>query len=908
MNVIQFAILGLGVGAVYTLLAQGITLIYRASGIINFAQGAVAMVGAFTFYQLSLALGLPFFVGLAAAIVFPAAVGGAFYWFVLKRMKKASPLARVFATLGLLTLLQGIATILFQDTNLVVPSALPTQVITMGALTVPLDRVILIGIAVVATVILYLLSTKTLWGLATSAVSENERSASTLGWSPDKIAVTSWIVGSAMAGGAAVLIIPLTGLNVTNMTLIIVPTLAVALLAGFRSFPVVLVCGVMIGIVQSVATGFVNVPGFAQSIAFIVIILVLVVRGKSLPIRSHVLERLPTIGSGIIRWRYIGPFVVIVAIVTLLLPPIWASAFGVTFTVAVMLLSVVVITGYAGQLSLAQYALGGVGALVAARLVAAAHVPFELAIIGGIVGALVVGLLFALPALRTRGMNLAIVTLGLGYTLQAMVFNNDIFSGGPQGTTVGPQTFFGISVDPLAHPGTYAVFCLGCFVLCAFIVTNVRRGRAGRRMIAVRTNERAAASLGVSVTGAKLFAFGLSSAIAGLAGVLLVFSSYFVVLSGFDPLTSINSVMLSVVGGIGYVVGPIFGATLAQGAVPGGLISAAWSNFNQWLTVIGGVVVILMLLQDANGLAPSNIRMVRNLLTKVRKRRSEKATTVAPFSLPAVESQRVAPKRLQVSNVTVRFGGVVALSDVSLHVEPGEVVGLIGPNGAGKTTLIDAITGFNRPASGTIELAEKRIDKLAPYRRAREGVTRSFQSLELFDDVSVLDNIRAASDRRDGWAYVADLIWPRKEPLSGSAVAAIHEFGLEPSLGRLPEDLPYAERRLVAIARAAATGPSVLLLDEPAAGLSEGSTAELAKLVRRLATTWGVGVLLIEHDMSFVMDVCDRIVVLEFGKKIAEGTPSEIMQDDRVIAAYLGEDAHAEASAPSEPLAEEVAR
>jgi sulfate-transporting ATPase len=880
----------LGIGAVYTLMAQGVTLIYRASGLINFAQGALAMVGAFTFYELNVVRGVPFPLAFLAAVAFPAAIGGAFYWLVLRRMKNSSPITRVIATLGLLTILEGLATIIYADKIIVIGSTLPTDPINLGGAIFSVDRLYLIGIAAAATVVLYLLSTRTLWGLATTAVSENERSASALGWSPDRLSLISWMVGSGMAGGAAVLIIPLTGLVVTNLTLLIIPTLAVALLASFRSFPLLLACGVAIGMVQSLATNFVEITGVPQSISFLVIILVLVVRGKSLPLRSHVLERLPSLGSGVMRWQYVGPLAIIMAVTALVVPALWSDAFAVTFTVAVMLLSVVVITGYAGQLSLAQYALGGVGALVAARFVVDAHLPFELAIVVGIVASILVGLLFALPALRTRGINLAIVTLGLGYALQEIIFKNADFSGGASGLTVGGQKFFGINIDGLLKPGAYAVFTIGAFLLCAWVVTNVRRGRSGRRMIAVRTNERAAASLGVSVLGAKLFAFGLSSAIAGFAGILLVFKSHFVVMDGFDPLASINAVMLTVVGGVGYVLGPLLGAPLAAGGFPGGLISHAWPPFDNWLVVIGGVLVIVMLLQDANGLASSNIKLAKAIWGKIWRRGASTSDVKAVVLPPAAEVARVAPKPLQLDGLTVRFGGVVALSEVSMHIEPGEVVGLIGPNGAGKTTLIDAVTGFVKPSAGAVTLDGQSISTWSAVRRARGGLTRSFQSLELFDDVSVLENIRAASDRRDGWAYAADLVWPRKEALSSSAVAAIREFGLEDSLNVKPQDLPYAVRRLVAIARAAATGPSVLLLDEPAAGLSEASTRELAELVRRLAKTWGVGILLIEHDMSFVMEVCDRIVVLEFGKKIAEGTPQQISSDERVIAAYLGAD------------------
>jgi ABC-type branched-subunit amino acid transport system ATPase component len=243
-----------------------------------------------------------------------------------------------------------------------------------------------------------------------------------------------------------------------------------------------------------------------------------------------------------------------------------------------------------------------------------------------------------------------------------------------------------------------------------------------------------------------------------------------------------------------------------------------------------------------------------------------------------------------VSGVTVRYGGTTAVAEASLTVKPGRIVGLIGPNGAGKTSLVDAVTGFVKAAEGSITLDGRDITRWSPVRRARAGLGRSFQSLELFDDATVFDNLRAASDPRDVGSYLRDLVWPFAPPIPGQVVSAIEEFRLQEDLNRLVESLAYGQRRLLAIARAVATGPSVLMLDEPAAGLGAVESAELAHLVRRLASDWGMAILLVEHDMDFVMSVCDEIVVLDFGRKIAEGTPEVVRNDPAVIAAYLGEE------------------
>lgn len=248
---------------------------------------------------------------------------------------------------------------------------------------------------------------------------------------------------------------------------------------------------------------------------------------------------------------------------------------------------------------------------------------------------------------------------------------------------------------------------------------------------------------------------------------------------------------------------------------------------------------------------------------------------------------------LDVRNVSLSFGGVKAIADISFDVRKGEIRAIIGPNGAGKTTLIDAVTGFTPMRAGTISLDGEAVTKWNVAKRARHGIARSFQSLELFEDSTVLENLRVASDPESVGSYFRDLVWPKNPPLAGEVVSAIKEFGLEEDLDRQVSDLPYGKRRLLAIARAVAMRPRILLLDEPAAGLGGVETEELAHLVKRLAADWGMGILLVEHDVNFVMTVCDFIVVLDFGREISRGAPATVRNDPAVIASYLGEDTEA---------------
>jgi ABC-type branched-subunit amino acid transport system ATPase component len=426
-------------------------------------------------------------------------------------------------------------------------------------------------------------------------------------------------------------------------------------------------------------------------------------------------------------------------------------------------------------------------------------------------------------------------------------------------------------------------------VLLALAVANIRRGDAGRRMLAVRSNERAAAALGVHVYAAKVYAFTVAAGIAGVGGMLYAFLSPTVTSGNFDLLTSINFVTVTVVGGVGNILGAVIGSTM----LPSGVVTQIFfsvQNINAWIPLAGSVGLLLVLRRNPSGLFDLNAELLIRLRQRIRPARPAVATgTDRAAAAEGQAARRVSPKTLRVENLRVTFGGVVAVNGVTITVHPGEVHGLIGPNGAGKTTFIDAVTGFVPLAGGRILVEDTDVTRWSARRRARLGIARTFQSLELFDDLTVRENLAVGSDDGGALRYLSDIVRPARPRLRPIVAEALRKSGMEDTLDVLPSSLPFGRRRMTAIMRALAAEPAVLLLDEPAAGLSDPESEALGTLIRELATTRQIAVLLIEHNLDMVRAISDRMTVLATGSILAEGSPEDVLAHPRVLETYVGD-------------------
>jgi ABC-type branched-subunit amino acid transport system ATPase component/ABC-type branched-subunit amino acid transport system permease subunit len=586
---------------------------------------------------------------------------------------------------------------------------------------------------------------------------------------------------------------------------------------------------------------------------------------------------------------------VLACVVTIILPNSWSISFTVTVAMAIVCLSVLVVTGYAGQLSLGGYVIGAMGAWVAAKLMQSANMPFDVAFVIGVIAAMAIGLLLGLPSLRTRGVNLAITTLGISIGLYALFLNNSQLAGSIGGIPVKAANLLGFSLNPSTRPKYYGIVAVIVLTLVALGIANLRRGVAGRRMLAVRSNERAAMSLGVSVYGAKLYAFVLSSGVAAIGVMIYAFLNTSVVFNLFDVFSSITVVTSAVVGGVGIIGGSLLGANLISGGLSSQFLSSLSQTLNEWLPFIGGISVLLILRSSPDGLFELNRVMIVSGINKLRgkvRRDRPPLTALKPVAeedaAPAAPVT-VRPRELVVRDLSVHFGGVRAVSDMSLTVRPGTVHGLIGPNGAGKTTFIDAVTGFVRATSGSIELDGAPIGRLSVRSRARRGISRSFQGGELFTDLTVRENLAVGGDDPSWLRYLTDLFHPGRIKLSDAAQLAAREFGLDAVYDKQPDALPFGTRRLVAIARAMAAAPSILLLDEPAAGLDDSEVAEFGHMIRVLAERWGIGILLVEHNLDMVLSVCDEVTVMAEGTELLPATAPHIVgTHPAVLEAYVG--------------------
>ncbi len=922
-----FLLTGFGAGSIFAALGLGLVVTYKGTGVINFAAGSMGAWSAYVYNDLhssgTLAfpvIGIPgsahlFGSGLAVvpsiliAGFYGAALGLVVYLLVIRPIRNGPVLAKVVASVGVMLAMQALIVERFGNNPQVVNPILPSSVVQVGTLGISAQVFWLAGIVVVVTVALALWFRSARTGLGMRAAADSDLTASLAGFSPNLLGGIAWAAASGIIGFLVVLASPVAGLNATSYTLYVVPALACALVGRLTAVGPTVIAGFALGMIDAEITFLSSKawwPSWASTsvsdaVPFLAIVITLFLLGKRLPSREDAAsDRLPRVPRPRIR-PGIVLFLVGAGVVALAATG-GTIRFGLIITLAMGLvaLSIVVLTGLLGQVSLAQAAFAGIGGFALSKFTSEVGIGFPWAPLLAALVAAIIGVIAGFPALRIRGIRLAVVTIAMAFAFEQVLFSNPTFSG--SGNPVVEPRLFGVDLSIRSGSDIarlpFGLLCLVVLCLASLAVTNLMRSGTGRRFLAVRSNERASAAAGVGVTATKLIGFGLSAFLAGLGGTLIAYSYGSVSVESFTTLVGISWLVFVYLGGISSVGGGLTSATYVTLGIVYVVVNRFVTASNEAYLLVSAVGLILSVIFNPEGLAGR----WRTILSKTRFGRPPVRELVAldtsefgslpegPWIEPGAELD--APARsasLAVSGLSVRYGGLVAVDDVTLKVASGQIVGLIGANGAGKTTFIDAVSGFT-PYEGTVSLAGRRIDPLGPHRRTLTGLARTWQSAELFEDLSVFENVQVACENGSLPAALRDCVWPRTSGSEVSAARWLEWFDLGAVAARFPSELSLGQRKLVNLARALARTPRILLADEPAAGLSTGETSVLGRALKSLVGSFDIGVLLVDHDVGLVTEVCDYIYVLSFGALIAQGTPSEVRKDPNVIASYLGEE------------------
>jgi len=917
-------------GLTYGLLGVGMTLTYRASRVLNFAHGQIGALAGVLVPLLVINRGMSWPLAVTVALVVAVGLGGLMERLVIRPLRGAPRLVAMVATIGVAQLLFVLDA--FIPKGDLGRSTYPTPMdwrVTVGNLVLgPGQLMILVAVPlIVGGVTVFLLRTSI--GTATRAASENEESALLAGVPVERLSLLIWALAGLVAGLSAILVGPTRPVlsAVALGPTLLARALAAAMIGRLDRFPVVFAAGTAIGVVEALILWNHPTGGLVEVVILVLVLVSLLFASEgatgdrvgggstwSLVGSSRTID-VPGVTDLLTRWRRRGFLVVIPAAV--LLPLIMSNAQQVLYSnvmiVAMIGLSLVVLTGMAGQVSFGQFAFVSLGALVGGRLLQLGFwgpTALMYSALAGALAAVVVGV----PALRLRGIYLAAVTLQFAIAFDSWAYRQPWLVSTLNGTSsmrIERPILFGVDLD---DERIFAWVALAALLVTGVLVRQLRASGIGRTLAAVRDNEPAAATLGISPRRAKLTAFAVSGGIAGAGGFLL--GALFVDFSAdpqavFGVQESLVIVGLVILGGVTSVAGPIVGAAGLLGL--GYFLAPLTGDIlgPRFAILLSGAGLLLAILQNPGGVVAQGRLMAERLATRLAGGdRRESAAGAAgtrqrrslPAAIPIVVSSRdpesapvLSAPPLQARDIEVRFGGNVAVNGVSLTARAGEIVGLIGPNGAGKTTLFDVLSGHLRPAAGSVHLGEVDVTRLAPEARAELGLARTFQQARLFDDLLVREVLALALEVEERSELVPSMLaLPPSRRAEQRKRARVEELvdllGLGDFAHRAIRELSTGTRRFIELGCVVALGSPVILLDEPTAGVAQREVEAFRPVLREIQQHLGATMVLIEHDIPLVMDVCDRVLVQASGIIIAEGTPDEVRSDPAVIAAYLGTD------------------
>jgi len=920
-------------GMVFGLLALGVVLVYRSTRVINLAVGNMGLPATGLMALLVINYNFPYWLALPIALAVGIAVGALIERAVIRRLFDAPRVIVLVATIGIGQLMQAVLAS-YPDLERTRGQRFPAPLTfiwddVLGLRITGPKLTILVLVPLLAVGLSWFLN-RTVFGQTVQASATNADLARLSGIDPKMVQLFVWTIAGLLATISLLLLSAnrgsiggLSNLGPNTMA----RALAAAVIAGMVSFPRALAAGVTIGVVQAhVQFVFINQGGLIDFLLFVVVAVAVAFQSRGSADeagsfsfsarRRPIPERLREIWW--VRGLSTAALGLLLAI-ALVLPylvtrPSRHLLYASILAFAICALSMTIVTGWAGQLSLGQMAFAGIGALFAAGFnrgltfgvgigdrweffsVTLPQVPYLVSMLLAAGMAAATAALIGLGALRVKGLLLAVTTFAFAMAAQQYLYRRPVLNGGNSQSI--PFRRGSLGPLDLASQRAYYYLCLGILVVLLVVVARLRRSGIGRSIIGVRENEYTAAAYTVSPTRTKLLAFSLAGGIAGLGGALLggLVQNIPYTERLFQISDSLRLVSIVVIGGLGTLMGPVVGALWVVG------LPAFWPDNELVPLFTSSIGLLILLLYFPGGLIQITYS-AREALLRWAESRLPDAPSKTSTAPPAVvlSGGRIRPAyqgpALAVRDVSVTFGGLRAVDRVSIVVHPGEVVGLIGTNGAGKSTLMNAIGGFT-PTEGIVEILGNDVSGRSASARARVGLGRTFQSARLFPELTVRETVEVALEARGRTHLLSTVLFlpsaSRSERAMASDASDLIDFL---GLGRYADDfvaeLSTGTRRIVELAGLLALDAQVLCLDEPTAGVAQRETEAFGPLLKQIQQELHATMIVIEHDMPMIMTLSDRVYCLEAGQVIAEGPPDEVRNDPRVVTSYLGTDTRA---------------
>ncbi len=899
----QILVGGILQGSVFAVVALGISLVFRVTGIINLVQGGFCIIGALALYSFQSDLGWPLPLAFLAAVVVTTllgtALGAATFVPSLSRLSTGSML---MLTAGLLTFIDGLALVVWGSQPYAVVGFSGEQPIDVFGVLVPSQGPWIAAVSAIIIVGIWLLMSHTSVGKALAACAENPLAARFMGVDVARLTLFSFALAAFIGAVGGAVVAPIMSLQFDAGGFFTNAGFTAVALGGMSSLPGAVAGGLFLGIAEQFAAGYIS-SLFADGLALALLMAMLVFRPQGLFVsgrqRRHDVREELRVTRSVVRPRPRSVLLTgaLLLLFLIALPYVvgvgWMSSLVITLILFIGVLGLDVLMGYAGQVNLGQGGFMALGGYTAAILATNYGLSPLVGTAAGLVLSLVCALLLSAVTMRLRGAYLALATLAFGLMMDSLTVGLVDVTGGPSGLVGIPA--FALGPFVFATPRAMYYLTVAIIVVLVVALAGAMRSDFGRVLQAIRADQTAAEALGINVVRYKMAAFAISAVLASLSGSLLAFDFHFLSPEMVATQRSFEMIAMLIVGGEGTLIGGLAGTALLT------LLPIAFQPIANYKTLVEGAVLVLAFQYLPDGIVGALWRVAARWAPAVLPRAS------APT--PGAVSNRQAPSHaegsaanaaaLEALDLDKRFGGVQAVTDLSFTVRDGSITALIGPNGAGKTTVFNLITNLFSPDSGDVRFYGRSLRGLAPSEIAARGLLRTFQTARVFPGMTALENILAGAHRQVRHGAAAHMLWlppavKEERSLRRRGEVLLDLVGLARFRDFAATTLPMGAQKLLEVCRALMARPRLLLLDEPAAGLNDAETAELSALLSAVRDA-GLTILVVEHNMSLVMDVADQVIVLDLGRLLARGVPREIQRDQRVIDAYLGVEVEAKA-------------